>query len=176
MLHPLSSAALLLSIVWCSAVPSPAQSPSAPLFREIPGVQEFRGVLCARPLQAEDAASLGLSPSARESLVAGARAMLGQYRIPRYSPEVDEYLVEVPAGETEESVARRLLASGGFAYVEPDWRVYPLECPNDTRFITQWHHESNRLRSCDAWGIEKGKPRGLSRALADLGERRWSGR
>jgi subtilisin family serine protease len=179
MQRPIQALTTLISVVFplCAAQPlraqgTPAAGSAAPaLFAEIPGVQEFRGVLCARPLQAEDAAARGLNEAAREQLVRGARALLSSYRIPRYSPEVDEYLVEVPAGETEESVARRLLATGGFAYVEPDWVVFPVECPNDARFITQWHHEANRLRSCDAWGIEKGKP-SVVIAICDTGVRK----
>ena len=135
-----------------------------------PGQLELRGVLCARPLQAEHAAARGLSPSEVQERASLARAALDAYELERYVAETDEYLVLVPAGETETSLANRLLATGGFQYVEPDWLAYPIACPNDAQFAQQWHHQANRMRSCDAWDIETGDPTVVV-AICDTGIR-----
>ncbi len=116
-----------------------------PLWIEVPGVKEFSGVMVARPLQAGDADALGLSLQQFNARLDGAVAMLSNFTILRYVPETDEYLFEVPFGSTENTIASRLLASGNFQYVEPDWTVYPVACPNDTNFASQWHHQAARL-------------------------------
>ncbi|MGA1224448.1 MAG: S8 family serine peptidase [Phycisphaerales bacterium] len=128
-----------------------------PLWIEVPGVKEFSGVMVARPLQAGDADALGLSLQQFNARLDGAVAMLSNFTILRYVPETDEYLFEVPFGSTENTIASRMLASGNFQYVEPDWTVYPVACPNDTSFASQWHHQAARLNSCAAWDIETGR-------------------
>jgi hypothetical protein len=51
-----------------------------------------------------------------------------------------------------------LMATGFYQYVEPDWIVYPIECPDDPEFGNQWHHQDNRMQSCDGWDIHTGEP------------------
>jgi len=135
-----------------------------------PGQLELRGVLCARPLQAEHAAGRGLSLAEIRERASLARAALDTYELERYVAETDEYLIRVPAGETETTLANRLLATGGFQYVEPDWLAFPIGCPNDAQFAQQWHHQANRMRSCDAWDIETGDPT-IVVAICDTGIR-----
>ena len=140
---------LLTGLAAAQATTSPAAPPT---FTEIPGVREFRGVLTARPS----------GPAAR--------ADLAQVQVVRHIPEVDEYLIQVPAGESEQALADALFATGHFEYVEPDWLCYPVNCPNDPQFNSQWHHQANRMQSCDAWSIETGDP-SIVVAICDSGVR-----
>jgi len=140
------------------------------LFSEIPGVKEFRGVMTARPLQDADADRLQLTAHQLNAAIEGAIRSLTEFDIVKYVPETDEYLIKVPAGETENTVAERLLATGNFQYVEPDWTVYPVGCPNDTGFATQWHHQAARMNSCAAWDLQTGNPN-IVVAICDTGIR-----
>ncbi|MEL6613523.1 MAG: S8 family serine peptidase, partial [Bacteroidota bacterium] len=151
-----------------AATPAPAQAPGA--YVEIPGELEFTGVLCARPLQAGSRAAAGLSPRERQQRVARGLQMLAELELREYVADTDEYLIEVPDGETENTISALLMQTGGFQYVEPDWLVYPVQCPNDPRFNQQWHHQSNRIQSCDAWDIETGDP-SIVVAICDTGIR-----
>lgn len=162
------TAAVPVFIATVSAV-SPAQAQVVPhLFEEIPGEREFSGVLVARPLQPAKAAERGLGEAAYARAKAQAERDLRAIGISRHFPEVDEYLVKVPAGETENQVIARLMATGNFEYVEPDWTVFPVACPNDTQFAQQWHHAANRLGSCAAWDLETGSP-DIVVAICDTG-------
>ena len=138
------------------------------LFEEIPGERQFSGILIARPIQPEKAAERGLGEAAYGRAVAQAERDLRALGITRHYPEVDEYLVKVPAGETENQVIARLMATGNFEYVEPDWTVFPVACPNDAQFSQQWHHAANRLGSCAAWDLETGSP-DIVIAICDTG-------
>ena len=140
------------------------------LFSEVAGVREFRGVLTARPLQLSDANRLGLTPFQINEAIDGAIADLTAFDIVRYVPETDEFLIKVPKGETENTVAARLLATGNFQYVEPDWTVYPVGCPNDANFASQWHHQATRMNSCAAWDLQTGNPSVIV-AICDTGVR-----
>ena len=139
-------------------------------FVEIPGEKEFSGIMIVRPLQPSEATSRGLDSFEQRRLAESAQRSLAGLRVRNYFPEVDEYLVEVPQGENENSLARRLMATGAFQYVHPDWTVYPIACPNDTLFTSQWHHNANRMESCSAWDIETGSPT-IVVAICDTGVR-----
>ncbi|MCP3919003.1 MAG: S8 family serine peptidase [bacterium] len=139
-------------------------------FVEVPGDMEFTGVMLARPLQPEHASERGLTTAQLNTRASAARNDLGAFEVTRYVVETDEYLFLVPEGETENTVANRLLATGNFQYVEPDWLVFPIACPNDAQFSQQWHHEANRMQSCDAWDIETGDP-SIVVAICDTGVR-----
>ncbi|MEW6074118.1 MAG: S8 family serine peptidase [Planctomycetota bacterium] len=114
-------------------------------YREIAGVREFGGRLIVRPLQ-------------DGSAQAAACAALSRYDVIEHVPQLDHYIVAVPAGETENSLSARLMATGAFQYAEPDWLVFPIACPNDSRFANQWHHDANRMNSCAGWDIHTGNP------------------
>jgi subtilisin family serine protease len=145
----------LLAALAASATAT-AQVPSA--FTPIPGERAFSGRLVARPIQADDARERGIDLASVGRRAEQARRDLRAAGIDRHFPEVDEFLIRVPAGDTEANVAARLMATGNFSYVEPDWIVYPIGCPNDAQFSQQWHHAANRLASCAAWDIETGSP------------------
>jgi len=118
-----------------------------PLYVEVPGEMEFNGSMCARPLQAFNPA-----------LNALAVQEINRFQIKTYVPQTDEYIFYVPRGRTENEVARELLATGAFQYVEPNWTVYPVDCPNDANFASQWHHDSAHMDSCEGWEISTGSP------------------
>ena len=149
---------------------APAVEAAPELFIEQPGVREFRGVLIARPLQLADADRLGMTLNQMNQSLDAAITALTDFEIQRYVTETDEYLITVPKGETENSVAARLLATGNFQYVEPDWTVYPVGCPNDAAFASQWHHQAARLNSCAAWDLQTGSPN-IVVAICDTGIR-----
>lgn len=137
-------------------------------FVEVEGELEFSGVMCARPLQLESAAERGQTQDEARRLQAIARRALESFELKRYVGATDEYLFFVPSGATETSVANDLLVTGAFQYVEPDWTVYPIACPNDSQFSQQWHHQSNRMASCAAWDQETGDP-SIVVAICDTG-------
>jgi len=134
-----------------------------------PGRHEFSGVMCARPLQTEDAAKYGVSVAELEALREVAKAALAEFELKAYVSDTDEYLFHIPAGR-ENAVARALMAGGGFQYVEPDWIVYPIGCPNDPLFGSQWQHNANRMNSCNGWDIHTGDPTTVV-AICDTGVR-----
>jgi len=137
-------------------------------FEEVEGQLEFSGVLCARPLQLAGAAERGQTLDEVRQLQRIARRALEAYELKEYVAATDEYLFLVPAGSTETRVANDLLGTGAFQYVEPDWTVYPIACPNDSQFNQQWHHQSNRMASCAAWDLETGDP-AIIVAICDTG-------
>jgi thermitase len=139
-------------------------------FVEFRGKQEFRGVLTVRPIKPETAKARGLSERQARERAQQALLSVSEYEIENYFGEVDEFLIKVPKGLDESTVANRLMATGNFEYAEPDWLVYPIGCPNDTSFAQQWHHAANRLDSCAAWDLETGDP-SVTVAICDTGVR-----
>jgi len=175
-LNTLALGTLSAAVVAASALAQVGPDQNAPaiaapeLFTEVAGVREFRGVLTVRPLQPADRQRLGLTPAQFERAMDAALNELMKLDIDRYIAETDEYLVRVPKGETDNALAARLLATGNFQYVEPDWTVYPVACPNDTGFATQWHHQAGRMNSCAAWDLQTGSP-SIVVAICDTGVR-----
>lgn len=126
-----------------SAVPTPVAVPTSD---EVPGEREYSGRLIARP---------------RQDLTRGERiealALLDAHA-PRRNSRTDDFVLTVAAGPVlpgaiERSVAARLLGSGLFQYVCPDWTLYPCVVPNDPRFAEQWHHAT--MRSAAAWDLHR---------------------
>ncbi|NOG55426.1 MAG: S8 family serine peptidase [Planctomycetes bacterium] len=126
------------------------------LFVETPGVAEFSGRMIARPIQ---------TPAAR----AGAEALLSNDDLIAYRWRTDEYIFAVPTGSTENETAARLMAQGIFEYVQPDWRVFALECSDDPLLGSQWHH--TMMDSCRAWDIHNAMLSPVTVAVVDTGIR-----
>jgi subtilisin family serine protease len=55
---------------------------------------------------------------------------------------------------TEEAIAEELLSTGAVEYAEPDYRVYPVDTPNDPGISKQWHHSI--IRTFEAWKVTPG--------------------
>ncbi len=156
-----------------AVVLSIANTPGAtaePPYQAIPGVREFTGQLIAKPIMASEWQARGVGAAEALRREAVARGAIGRLALREYVDATDEYIVFVPAGKDENTLAADLLASGGFAYVEPNWRVFPVACPNDPLVSIQWHHNANRMQSCDAWGLFTGSP-SVTVAICDTGIR-----
>lgn len=128
------------------------------VFVEVAGDHEFSGRLIARPIQASEWAQRGLGVNAAAAQIKRARRAVGAYEIVEYVEMLDHYILSVPAGSTENETSADLMAAGGFEYVEPDWIVYPLVCPDDSRLSDQWHHDADIMNSCAGWEMNTGSP------------------
>jgi len=137
-------------------------------YEAIPGVREFSGQMIARPRQIADLTASGLPVEQAKRRHAEASDLLENYRLREYVPQTDKYVFHVPENRTENEVANELMSTGLFEYVEPDWTVYPVECPNDPRLGSQWHHNADRMQSCDGWDIHTGDP-SVGVGLCDTG-------
>jgi len=126
--------------------------------REIPGSMEFSGRLIAKPVQIETLSDRGLSPDQIGDTIRQAQALLARYVEHWYEPLVDHHTIVIPDGMTEAQLIADLSATGLFEFVEPDWILYPVDCPNDPRLSNQWHHDADIMQSCDAWAIHTGLP------------------
>ncbi len=141
---------VILLPLLATAVQDPA--PQA-LFVPEPGRHEFSGRMIARPVQDDPLARLA------------ARAEVEGWVLREY-PEVDELILDLPAGMDENAFAAQLLASGNWQYVHPDWICYPVGAPNDPYFGNQWHHA--KLGSAAAWDLIHDAP-GRIAAWTDTG-------
>ncbi|MFM7260755.1 MAG: S8 family serine peptidase, partial [bacterium] len=113
---------------------------------EVPGEYEFSGELFVRPRQ-------NLSPVERT------RALAAIARHPfRAVESTDEFILTVGGaphapGVAETQVSRALLATDLFEYACPNWILFPVDAPNDPRFLEQWHHAT--MHSADAWDLHR---------------------
>lgn len=136
-------------------------------FVAVPGVLEFSGRLIVRP-------SRGLTPDGD----AAARARLAGLVV-RYYPEVDEYVVEVPAapgafdgapyveaGAGENALSRALMETGLYQYAHPNWTCYPTDVPDDPLYTSQWHLP--KIHGPEAWALTTGTSSIIS-AVTDSG-------
>ena len=143
---------------------------ATPTYEAVSGQREFSGRMIVRPRQLEAWTAAGLSEPAASTRVATAHAVLAEAPIIGYVGQTDEYIIELPRGRTENEAADLLMATGLFQYAEPDWILYPLATPNDSRFGNQWHHAPNRMQSEDGWDIHTGNP-SVAVAICDTGVR-----
>jgi len=144
------------------------ERPTDKRFIEKPGVQKFSGRLIVRPLQYKAWKAKGLSHQEAVDRVAKARQIIETKNVIKRVRQTDEYIVRVPAGETEATVSNALMATDLFQYVEPDWIVYPISAPNDPMLDNQWHHAPDRMQSADGWDIHNGSP-SVSVGICDTG-------
>ena len=163
---PMQNLLPLGALALVSGLASAQDKESFQPFVERPGELEFSGVLCARPLQLQEALEQGLSRAQAEARYQEALALLEGLSIDRWVEATDEYLIQLGPGARENDVARQLLGSGAFQYVEPDWICYPVDCPNDSQFGGQWQHVN--MESCDGWDLETGDPN-IVVAICDTG-------
>jgi len=136
------------------------------VFVERPGHTEFSGRMIARARTDIGAERQGAAWQRVAPLVM-ARA-----------DETGEWLLSVPAiatvegqepvrGAGENALAARLMATGDYEYVTPDWRCWPQVIgTNDPWLSLQWHH--TKLNSRAAWDISTGSP-GITVAFVDTG-------
>ena len=127
-------------------------------FEPIAGYRELSGRVIAKPIDFELRHGFAVTPAQASNLEQAAAAALARYKVVLTIDAGGLYVLEVPAGASEITVAQDLLSTGAFEFVEPDWTLFITACPNDPLFNQQWHHAANRMQSCDAWDIEVGDP------------------
>ena len=120
----LKPASLLLSALLLFSGDLSAQQ----VFKNQPGQMELSGRMVARPLQD--------GPNLKQ-----AQGRLLPYLL-RHESRIDMYVLELPAGMTEDAFSAELMATGDYEFVEPDWICYPVLTPNDPNFNQQWHHQN----------------------------------
>ncbi len=149
---------LLAAAMWMSPTAS-AQDAGGRLnpFVEQPGVHEFSGRMIARPVQ-NNASGNKL---ARQHVEAN-------YTVVKYDPDLDWYVIQIPQGQNEDSVAATLMGMNFFEFVEPDWICYPVDTPNDTRFAEQW--ALTKIQAPTAWNYNTGF-NGITVGICDTGLR-----
>lgn len=143
------------------------QPGTAPIYKEQPGSMEFSGRMIARPLQLNTLLERGFSLEAAQK-VRDTAYRNAAYLTLWYVPETDEYIISVPFGSNENVTSRKLMATGAFEYVEPDWIVYPLATPNDPQYPTQWHLP--KISAPAAWDLFTGNA-SIIVAITDTGVR-----
>ncbi len=150
------------------AIVSAAHADEQLLFVETPGVVEFTGQMIVRPRQDLYAATNprpDASPARSWVPVAGQKAAASEAADPararildqviEHFGEVDEYIVQVPAGYNENTYALLLMATGDYEYVTPNWMCYTTDTvPNDPNFGDSWQHTN--VESARAWDIFTG--------------------
>ena len=145
----------LLLLVVPSAEVARSQA-DAPRFVERPGILEFSGQLIVRPEQPAALAERGLSALDIETIQSRAARRL-QQQLVEYVPQTDEYIIALPSGQSENGLARELMATGDYEYAEPNWICHPTETlPDDQSYSMQWHHP--KVRSPLAWDTCTGAP------------------
>lgn len=141
-------------------------------FVEQPGYQEFSGSMIARPWPSSHWLNQGLAADEANRRYDEAVALIYGINEPRVHVwQTDQYIFELPPGVTENGAAGQLLATGLFKFVEPNWRVYPQDCPNDAQFGSQWYHGPDRFDSCLGWDIHTGTP-AVTVGVCDTGVRK----
>ncbi len=152
----------LAGLAFACALISPSsaqvQQNSAPLFEEVSGEREFSGWMIARPVQPADMVNKGMTQAEADTLHALGHGVMGGYAVRDFVSVTDEYIFALPEGRDENAMARELMATGAFQYVEPDWILYPIATPNDGLLSYQWHHNANIMDSFGGWDIHTGNP------------------
>lgn len=133
-------------------------------YREAPGQRLFSGSMVARPLQVRHWMERGFTEEQARRQHDFTVGWLLQFLDGRpfwHRESMDEFWFPLRPMETEDWVGMRLLQTGNFRYVCPNWRLFPFDCPQptdplcprDPKFGDQWHHE--RIESRAGWQICK---------------------
>lgn len=155
-----AAAAGLLAALPAGAADRPAGataatvSSDAPRFVERPGEMEFTGRLLLRPKSARELAADGVRGLAIERRRTDAVDRIAPLVV-EHAAGPDRWTIEVPAGHDESSFAAELLKTGDYAWVHPDWMLFPIAVPNDPQYPQQWHHPM--MESEAGWDISVGR-------------------
>ncbi len=171
-----SALGVTLGLCGISLAGSDSMNASSPIdgvqpitFVEIEHQREFTGQMIVRPLQMKQLQQeQRMSQKKASQIHQQAADAIAAYALREYVTATDEYIIFVPAGQTEADVANDLMATDLFQYAEPNWRVYPVDCPDDPMLNQQYQHNSNIMQSCDAWDLTPGDP-SISVGICDTG-------
>lgn len=147
------------------AVSATAFGQTYPHFVEVKGDHEFTGQMIARPKQMDQLLNEGLTSAQAVSRKQLAARLVGPVAL-QYRPQLDDYILNVPAGLNEDAYAKRLLSSGAFQYVEPNWKVFITT--NDPLYPQQWHLP--QIHADTGWDLFVGN-NSITVALTDTGIR-----
>ena len=159
MRHSLARVALGLACLLGGDVSALAQAikpANRLMFVERPGVLEFSGQMIVRPRQPEALRAQGLTEQEIQSCRRRAADRL-QGHVLEFVGATDEYIIQLPDAEDENSFADRLMATGDYQYVVPNWFCHPVETiPNDPEYYRQWYHP--KMNCPLAWDLVTGDP------------------
>jgi PKD repeat protein len=156
MKQTLALAGLAVACALVSPSFAQTQQNTAPVFQEVTGEREFSGWMIARPVQPADQMAQGMSQQDAETMHALGHGLMGGHAVREFVSVTDEYIFALPEGRNETTVARELMSTGAFQYVEPDWILYPVGNSNDPYLGDQWQHNANRMQSADGWDLHTG--------------------
>lgn len=165
MLKPYSSRRFSFAVFLLASVGAFAQIQGPGQYFQRPGVQEFSGEMIVRPVQASALNQARVPQGWQTYIQARARQRLLPFT-KEYVAATDEYVIRIPAGENENTMSARLMATGDYQYAEPNWFCYPLRTPNDPRYGQQWHHPV--VKSPQAWDLVTGSA-AVTVAVVDTG-------
>jgi subtilisin family serine protease len=166
MTHLTPICALMLGIAFSSSATGQNSTQQNLNFQQRPGIQEFTGRMIVRPLQVDALLAKGYSQSQAVAIRAAARERLDGLVREFVAPN-DEYLINLPEGMDEFTMATNLMATGDYQYAEPDWMLYPdATTPNDPQFNSQWWHQN--INSENGWDYYTGDTSYIA-AVVDTG-------
>jgi len=135
-------------------------------FTQVNGVREFTGEMMVRPMQISDLMAQGYSQNQAELLRRVAAERLHGLVLELMAP-IDVYVISLPSGVDENTMAADLMASGMYEYVHPNWLVFTVDTiPNDPQFNSQWWHTN--IRSIGGWDYGTGSTNVIA-AVCDTG-------
>lgn len=145
------AAGLAVSLAGASAAAfAPPPAAQVEKFVEVPGVTEFSGRMILRPLQPSAWALRGVGEAEAANRRARALARVDALVVERF-PEVDELVIRLPEGKSENQLAAELMATGDYQYVHPDWICYPSVLPDDPQVSSQWQNAT--ISAPQAWDL-----------------------
>jgi subtilisin family serine protease len=135
-------------------------------FEEVAGLREFTGEMMVRPMQIHDLLAQGYSQNQAELLRLSAAERLHGLVLELMAP-IDVYVISLPSGVDENTMAADLMASGMYEYAHPNWMTYPINTvPNDPQFNSQWWHSN--IHSTGGWDYGTGTTNVIA-AVCDTG-------
>ena len=135
--------------------------------------QELSGDIIVKVISEQEHVKKGKSVADAMRLHGNAMAAIKNHKVKKVNWDTGMYVIDLQ-GKSENVVIPQIrnsaLSLESIEYVEPDWTVYPVAtCTDDTRLNEQWHHNANRMQSCDAWDLHTGNPSAVTVAICDTG-------
>ncbi|MFW5697566.1 MAG: S8 family serine peptidase, partial [Fimbriimonadaceae bacterium] len=167
---PILFLAALMALAPSQAIAGQAQEAghdffSVPEISEIEGYRFFSGRMNVKIREDQEFAAMGVNPAFVDYLQNRALRMV-EKQVVRDFEYIDTLVLDIPDGFNEESYAQRLMATGLFEFVEPDYGYFPAQLSvDDPRYDDQWHLP--KIRADFAW--EETLATGQKVAVLDTG-------